>query len=207
MFLLSRTKTNPEDDIIIEEQMTMPKKTTTSPAAKSKAVSRNKLAAKPAAAKPAPAARTPTASTDAETLAALRAEMAALRATVEKSLSPVASGSLDEVDALRRVLSYLFEANVENTIRDLVTVRQATAALAGSQNVVASIDTLLADLGAVKFEAERLEHVDPLIHSIVREVHDDKVDDAVVVETTRPGFRTARGAVVAKALVTVNRRV
>jgi molecular chaperone GrpE (heat shock protein) len=181
------------------------KKKTMPVAGKSKAASKKTPAAnvvRPS--RPAPAQSV--SGTGNETLAALREEIAGLRTAVEKSLSPVAAGSLDEVDALRRVLSYLFEAKIENILRDLVAVRQAAAALAGGQNMVADLDALLANLGAVRFEAERLEHVDPLIHAITREVQDGKLDDAVIVATTRPGFRTARGAVIAKALVTVNRR-
>ena len=114
---------------------------------------------------------------------------------------------MDEIDALRRVLSYLFEAKMDAIIRELVTVRHAASALpAGGRTVMEPVDALLADLGTTKFEAERLEHVDPLIHSIAREVRDEHLNDAVVVETLRPGFRTSRGLVIAKALVTVNRR-
>ena len=137
----------------------------------------------------------------------LAREIAELRKTVEASLSPVASGSMDEIDALRRVLSYLFEAKTESIIRELVTIRHAATAIpTGGRTIIDPLDALLADLGATKFEAERLEHVDPLIHTIGREVRDEHLGDAVVVETLRPGFRTGRGLVMAKALVAVNRR-
>jgi hypothetical protein len=149
----------------------------------------------------------PAAKSEAATIESLRADIAGLRSVVEKSLSPVASGAMDEVDALRRVLSYLFEARTEELVRDLVAVRHAAATLGeGGRNVTSQIDVLLANLGAVKFEAERLEHVDPLIHAITREVQDNTLDDAVIVEAIRPGFRTARGIVIAKALVAINRR-
>jgi hypothetical protein len=138
---------------------------------------------------------------------ALRSDIAALRIAVEKSLSPIASGALDEVDALRRVLGYLFESKTEEIIRALVVIRNASAALPHARpDLTEQIDALLANLGAVKFEAERLEYVDPLIHTITRDVRDEKLDDAVIVEAIRPGFRTARGVVIAKALVAINRR-
>jgi molecular chaperone GrpE (heat shock protein) len=140
-------------------------------------------------------------------LETLRLEIADLRTAVEKSLSPVASGSMDELDALRRVLSYLFEARTEAIVRELVFIHHAAAGLAnGGHAVIEPLEALLADLGAIKFEAERFEHVDPLIHSIVRESQDNTLEDAVIVKTIRPGFRTGRGMVIAKALVMVNRR-
>lgn len=152
-------------------------------------------------------ATTPSKAEGPANLATLVREMADLRKAVEASLSPVASGSMDEIDALRRVLSYLSEAKMEGIIRELVAIRHAAAALpGGGRTVMEPLDALLADLGATKFEAERLEHVDPLIHAIAREVRDEHLGDAVVVETLRPGFRTGRGLVIAKALVAVNRR-
>ena len=48
--------------------------------------------------------------------------------------------------------------------------------------------------------------MDPLIHTVTREVSDARLPDGVVVETIRPGFHTGHGIVVAKALVAVNRR-
>jgi molecular chaperone GrpE (heat shock protein) len=171
-----------------------------------KTISKPVPAAQPTSA-PASVRVRPAASGSAATIESLRTDMADLRAAVEKSLSPIASGTMDEVDALRRVLSYLFEAKNEEIIRELVTIRHASAALpGGARNVTEQIDALLANLGAVKFEAERLEHVDPLIHAITREVRDEKLDDAIIAEAIRPGFRTARGVVIAKALVAINRR-
>lgn len=137
----------------------------------------------------------------------LRQEVTALRSQLAKHLSPVATGTIEEVDALRRVLNDLMEARMNDVIRELVSIRN-TAASSGSEarRVTEQMDTLLADLGALKFEAERLEHVDPLIHTVTREVTDASLPDGVVVETVRPGFHTGRGIVVAKALVAMNRR-
>jgi len=161
-----------------------------------------------------PAVKTPVAppkpSPDVSPVAAiesLRREVAALRTQLAKHMSPVATGTMEEVDAMRRVLSDLMEARTNDIIRDLVAIRNtAASAGASAQRVTEQMDTLLSDLGAMKFEAERLEHVDPLIHAVTREVSDPTLPDGVVAATLRPGFHTGHGVVVAKALVSVNRR-
>ncbi len=68
------------------------------------------------------------------------------------------------------------------------------------------LERLLNSLGASRFTAEPMDFVDPLIHVVVEERRDDGTPDGVVIETVRPGYRTARGAVVSKAAVVVNRR-
>ena len=142
-----------------------------------------------------------------EALESLRQEVTALRAQLSRHLAPVTTGTLEEVDALRRVLNDVMEARMNDVIRELVAIRNTSAAAGGdARRVTEHMDTLLADLGAMKFEAERLEHVDPLIHTVTREVSDARLPDGVVVETIRPGFHTGHGIVVAKALVAVNRR-
>lgn len=178
------------------------KKTTAKPAKKVVAASKPKAPAKIKTAPVAPAAKIKDSGIEA-----LREDIKALRIAVEKSLSPIASGALDEVDALRRVLGYLFESKTEEIIRELVLIRNASAAMPhGRSDITDQIDALLSNLGAIKFDAVRLEYVDPLIHTITREVRNEKLDDAVIVEAIRPGFRTARGVVIAKALVAINRR-
>jgi len=143
----------------------------------------------------------------AAAIESLRREVAALRTQLAKHMAPVATGTMEEVDALRRVLNDLMEARTNDIIRDLVTIRNTAASTGNAgQRVTEQMDTLLADLGAMKVEAERLEHVDPLIHSITREVSDPSLPDGVVAATLRPGFHTGHGVVVAKALVSVNRR-
>lgn len=130
-----------------------------------------------------------------------------MRTQLAKFMAPVSTGTMEEVDALRRVLGDLMESRMNDVIRELVTIRNTAASAGGeARRVMEQMDTLLADLGAMKFEAERLEYVDPLIHTVSREVSDASLPDGVVVETLRPGFHTGRGIVVAKALVTVNRR-
>ena len=151
-----------------------------------------------------PKATTPEASA-ASVLESIRQEVTAMRTQLAKNMTPVTTGSMEEVDALRRVLNDLMEARMNDVIRELVTIRN-TAASENAQRVAEQMDTLLADLGAMKFEAERLEHVDPLIHSVTREVCNAHLPDGVIAETIRPGFHTGRGIVVAKALVAVNRR-
>jgi molecular chaperone GrpE (heat shock protein) len=197
MSAIARKKTTAKS---VKPVVSRPKaKSIAKPAAKS--IPPVRPAVKPAQATPPPAR------SEVTGIETLRAEMADLRAAVEKSLSPIASGAMDEVDALRRVLSYLFEARTEEMVRALVAIRHAAASIPeGGRNVTGQIDALLADLGAVKFQAEPLEHVDPLIHAITREVRDETLEDSVIVEAIRSGFRTGRGIVIAKALVAINRR-
>lgn len=147
---------------------------------------------------------TPTPSTGIE---ALRQEITALRTQFSRQMAPVTTGSLEEVDALRRVLNDLMEARMNDVIRELVTIRNSAASAGGeARRIAEQMDALLSDLGAMRFEAERLEHVDPLIHTVSREVTDSSLPDGIIIETLRPGFHTPRGIIVAKALVAVNRR-
>jgi molecular chaperone GrpE (heat shock protein) len=150
---------------------------------------------------------TPVAATVAS-VESLRQEITALRTHLAKVLSPVASGTIEEVDALRRVLGDLMETRMNEVIRELVGIRNTAAAVGPeARRVSEQIEALLTDLGAMKFEADRLEYVDPLIHTVIREVSDASLPDGVIVETIRPGFHTGRGLVVAKALVAMNRRI
>ncbi|MEI6168092.1 MAG: hypothetical protein WCS52_12950 [bacterium] len=138
---------------------------------------------------------------------ALRQEITALRTQFSRQMAPVTTGSMEEVDALRRVLNDLMEARMNDVIRELVTIRNSAASAGGeARRIAEQMDALLSDLGAMKFEAERLEHVDPLIHTVSREVSDSSLPDGIIMETLRPGFHTSRGIIVAKALVAVNRR-
>jgi len=138
---------------------------------------------------------------------ALRQEITALRTQFSRQMAPVTTGSMEEVDALRRVLNDLMEARMNDVIRELVTIRNSAASAGGeARRIAEQMDALLADLGAMRFEAERLEHVDPLIHTVAREISDTSLPDGIILETLRPGFHTSRGIVVAKALVAVNRR-
>jgi len=141
----------------------------------------------------------------------VRAELRAVRELMERALpgpieaetDPALEGS---VDALRRLLSATIEDRLESTVGELASIR--SAALADSPDrldaVVSRIDRLLGGLGAVPFDAERLDYLDPLIHEPVAERHDPDAPTGVVLETVRPGFRTGRGAVAARACVVVN---
>lgn len=154
--------------------------------------------------KPTPADQSPAPLSEME---ALRQEITALRTQFSRQMAPVTTGSMEEVDALRRVLNDLMEARMNDVIRELVTIRNSASSAGGeARRIAEQMDTLLADLGTMKFEAERLEHVDPLIHTISREAADPSLPDGIILETLRPGFHTSRGLIVAKALVSVNRR-
>jgi molecular chaperone GrpE (heat shock protein) len=167
-----------------------------------------KTAGKPRNAKAVKAGSTPCLSTPNSGIEALCQEITALRTQFARQIAPVTNGSMEEVDALRRVLNDLMEARMNDVIRELVTIRNSAASAGGeARGIAEQMDALLSDLGAMKFAAERLEHVDPLIHSVSREVTDTSLPDGVIMETLRPGFHTSRGIIVAKALVSINRRI
>jgi hypothetical protein len=162
-------------------------------------------------------ARTPTAP-EAATQAILT-ELASLRRMIESLSAPApgppkasASGdaSLESgVDSMRRLLTELLESRLDPLIAELAAIRTLAASeTAGNLgSVVDRLDLLLNDLGAVRFEAQRLDYYDPLIHQVLAERQEAAVPDRVVLETVVPGYRTQRGKVVAKAGVAINRRV
>jgi molecular chaperone GrpE (heat shock protein) len=112
------------------------------------------------------------------------------------------------VDSLRRLLTELLEQRMESVVRDLVDVRREAASLTGddSSRIVARLEELLERLGAVRFEAEPMDVVDPLIHVVVDERQQADLPDGLILATVRPGYRTARGLIVCKAAVAVNQR-
>ena len=136
----------------------------------------------------------------------LKADVAALRAALVKPVETLPAGPDAEVDALRRTVNDLLERRLESVVRDLVALRNTAAGLAGADAVLAAADALLTRLGAVRYDAQRLDHVDPLIHAVSRETQDAALPDSVISASLRPGFRTSRGVVLAKAQVAVNRR-
>jgi hypothetical protein len=143
-------------------------------------------------------------------------EFRELRALVEKNVQlphTVDATLEDGVDSLRRLLSGLMEQRMETHMVGLIDLRCAVVSCDteefadDSATLTAHIDRLLYEMGAIKFEADRMDYVDPLIHEIVAEHCDTDLPDGVVVETLLPGFRTARGAILAKAHVAMNRRI
>ncbi len=112
------------------------------------------------------------------------------------------------VDSLRRLLSELIEQHMESVIRDLAEIRrQASIIPAGNGHALLDrLDDLLERLGAIRFEAEPMDVVDPLIHAVVEERRQADVPDGVILATVRPGFRTVRGLIACKAAVAINRR-
>jgi hypothetical protein len=123
---------------------------------------------------------------------------------------PLTDAALEtSVDSLRRLLSELIEQRMESVVLDLVDVRREAANLPAQsgERIVERLDQLLEDLGAARFDAEQMDVVDPLIHVVVDERHQPDAPDGVILETRRPGYRTARGTVACKAAVVVNHRL
>jgi hypothetical protein len=113
--------------------------------------------------------------------------------------------SLDgAVDAVRRLLSELLEGALESVAGDLADLRREAAAGADRERLLGLIDDLLERTGAVRFSAEALDVVDPLIHAVVEERSAAGVPRGVIVEAVRPGFRSGRGLVLCKAAVAVS---
>jgi molecular chaperone GrpE (heat shock protein) len=142
-------------------------------------------------------------------------EIRSVKQTLAKLVTPVSSdGSRSDaalessVDSLRRLLSELIEQRMEAVVTDLVDVRRQATAMAQQKGtgIVDRLDQVLENLGAIPFEAEPMDVVDPLIHAVIEERQRPDAPDRVILETVRPGFRTARGVVVCKAAVAVNRR-
>jgi hypothetical protein len=138
------------------------------------------------------------------------AELASLRRMFEKISAPPPSGdaSLESsVDSMRRLLTELIESRMDPVIAEVAAVRSLAASeTEGKDSVVDRLDLLLNDMGAVRFEAQRLDYYDPLIHQVLTERRDADAPDRVILETVVPGYRTSRGRVVAKAGVAINRR-
>jgi molecular chaperone GrpE (heat shock protein) len=148
---------------------------------------------------------------DDSRLDAVLDELRGVKRLIEQLVAPPAesdTGLDGSVDSLRRLLSELMERRMESVIKDIVEIRReaASVATADSQRIIARLEELLERLGAVRFEAEPLELVDPLIHVVVDERQEANVPEGLILETLRPGYRTARGLVVSKAAVAVNQR-
>lgn len=161
---------------------------------------------KPAAAPSAPSAPAPESATQA-----ILTELAALRRMLERMSAPPSSddAALESgVDSMRRLLTELLESRLDPVIAEIAAIRTLAASEAEgkSGSVVDRLDLLLNDLGAVRFEAQRLDYYDPLIHQVLEERRDAVAPDRVILETVVPGYRTQRGRVVAKAGVAINRR-
>ena len=129
---------------------------------------------------------------------------------VGASAAPVSAdpGLESAVDSLRRLLSELLEKRQESIMGELVGIRHELAVPDPARAAAASgrLDKLLEQMGATRFEARPMEYMDPLIHRAVAERGQADLPDGVVVETVCPGYRSARGVILAKAGVAVNRR-
>jgi len=174
----------------------------TAPAAKAKSPRR-----------PPAATRTPTPPKLAplDPIAELLSEFRAHRARVETTPvpSPRTAFLLDQsAETLRRMLGDLIEQRMESVIEQLVQLRLdlETASSDSLTRIIQGMDRVLDDLGATRFEAETLDYFDPLIHLVIEERPHPTAPEGTVAATLRPGFKTARGRVIAKARVAVHRK-
>ena len=160
----------------------------------------------PAAASPRQAAEAPA----AFAAQALVSEIRSLRSLVESRMGvPTEVGAVleDSVSALRRLLSEALERHLESVVGKLAALRRAAAQAATSRtDLVARLDALLGDLGAVRFDGKVMDAVDPLIHTVLEERRITGMPDGVIAEALQPGFRTGRGLLLAKAGVAINRK-
>jgi len=92
-------------------------------------------------------------------------------------------------------------------VRDLVEIRRQAASRTAdaTQRTLDRLDDVLHALGAVRFEAEPMDVVDPLIHSVTEERRAEEAPEGVIVATVAPGYRSGRGLVLCKAAVAVSR--
>jgi hypothetical protein len=174
----------------------MPAKKHTTLTPRKKATKRTLPKTKPAAAKITSAPTSP--------INVLIKELSTLRTTIEKQSPLLPANSSDEVDAIRRVLGDIIENRMTGFLQKLAAIRHSIPPQA--RDTLDRMDSLMEEMGAVTFDAERLEHLDPVIHIVGREVQDPKLPDGVIVETLHSGCRTARGQVLTKAIVSINRR-
>jgi hypothetical protein len=140
---------------------------------------------------------------------ALRAELEKVRKAVEALAVPASepSAGLEQATVeLRRMLGDMIEREMEPVAAAVARLRAEVASGATAGQIAERLDALMADLGANRFDARPMDELDPLIHLVAGERQRADLPDGVVVESLRPGFRTARGAVLAKAAVIVNRR-
>jgi hypothetical protein len=108
------------------------------------------------------------------------------------------------VESLRRLLGELLEQRLEAVAREAAEVHRQVAAGADRERLLGLLDDLLQGLGASPFAAQPLDVVDPLIHVVVEERRADGVPPGVILEAVRPGLRSGRGLVLARAAVTVS---
>lgn len=135
----------------------------------------------------------------------LAQQISQLRESIfERFPHPSIHSTADEVNAIRRVIADILEARMFAVLQKLAALRQSVPL--DASELANRVDVILEDLGAIRFTAERIEHLDPVIHEVGKEVHETQVPDGVIVSTIRPGWRTAQGQILARAVVSLNRR-
>lgn len=144
-----------------------------------------------------------------EQLAALQTAVAQLARPKAPEVTVESTPLVDSgTTALRRLLSDLLESRTEQFLGQLVQLRSriASGRIVDPPAIVERMDVLLEDMGAIRYDAAKLDSLDPLIHEAVGERNEAEVPEGCVVEMAQPGFRSGRGVVLQKACVIVSRR-
>ena len=140
-------------------------------------------------------------------------------ATSQQQEGAICTTSLDRAGAaFGRLVAEVVDDQLAEMLPPLVTLRNELAQRAGEPGADAAdddlprrglelLDHVLALAGVRAFEGRPGEPCDPLIHLAVGEVRREDLPDGAVADSLQPGFRTARGKVIATARVRVNRRL
>jgi hypothetical protein len=138
----------------------------------------------------------------------MMAELQAMRGLMERWANPAAQGDTDMdkgMDVIRRLLGDLVDARMEEVLKRLAGI-VSLAAAKGHEEVVEALESVLADAGVIRFSPACLDFPDLFICRIAGDRADDAAAEGAIVDVVEPGYRTARGTVLAKAAVIINRR-
>jgi len=138
----------------------------------------------------------------------MMSELQAMRGLMERWMNPAEKADTDldkSMDVIRRLLGDLVDTRMEEMLKRLTGI-VALAAAKGHEEVVEALDSVLADAGVIRFSPSCLDFPDLFICRIAGDRVDAAAAEGAIVEVIEPGYRTARGTVLAKAAVIINRR-
>ena len=130
----------------------------------------------------------------------------------------VRTAPLDRATSMfQRLVAEVLDEQLTEMLPPLITLRNEIAQEGSesnsnglpnefSQRAQETLDHVLAVAGVQIYEVRPGDIFDPLIHLAVGETHHQDLADGTVVKQLQPGFRSARGKVLAAAKVRINRR-